>query len=63
MRKNLVRQSLFAVGLLGLLGAFGCDGNLQEAALVGLYDFVSGTVSDTLGAVMPIADAFANGVG
>ncbi len=57
MRKNLIRQSMFVVGLLGLLCTFGCDANLQEAALAGLYDFVSGTVSDTLGAVMPIADA------
>ena len=63
MRKNLVCQAMFIVGLVGLLGTFGCDGNLQEAALAGLYDFVSGTVSDTLGAVISIADASANGVG
>ena len=57
MRKNLIRQSMFVVGLLGPLCTLGCDANRQEAALAGLYDFVSGTVSDTLGAVMPIADA------
>lgn len=48
---------MFVVGLLGLLGTFGCDANLQEAALAGLYNFVSETVSDTLGALMPIAGA------
>ena len=57
MRKRRVRQSMFVLGLLGLLCTFGCDANLQEAALAGLYDFVAGTVSDTLGTIMPIADA------
>ena len=51
------------VGLLGLLCAFGCDANLQEAALAGLYDFVAGTVNETLATIMPISDAVANGVG
>ena len=63
MRKNRVRQSMCVVGLLGLLCAFGCDANLQEAALAGLYDFVAGTVNETLATIMPISDAVANGVG
>ena len=54
---------MFVVGMLALLAAVGCDANLKEAALAGLYDFVSGTVNDTLGAVMPIADTIEHGVG
>ena len=45
MRRHRVRESMFVVGLLGLPGTSGRDANLQEAALAGLYDFVSETVS------------------
>ena len=57
MRRNRVRQSMYVVGLLGLLGTLGCEANLQEAALAGLYDFVSGTVTDTLTQLMSVPNA------
>ena len=62
MRRTRIRHWLKVVGGLGLLGLAGCETHLQEAALAGLYDFVAGTVGDTLSTMMPIADAVVNGV-
>ena len=63
MSRNFVRQTVCVVGGLALLTTAGCDANLQEAALAGLFDFVSGTVADTLGAFFPVAEALASSVG
>ena len=60
MGRNFVRQTICVVGALALLTTAGCDANLQGAALAGLFDFVSGTVTDMLGAFSPLAEALAD---
>ena len=43
--------------LIGIsLTMFGCVQELQEAALAGTYDFVTNSITDTLQAIIPLAD-------
>lgn len=41
---------------MGMLLLTGCDISLQEAAQAGIFDFVAGTITDTLTGLLPIAD-------
>ncbi len=43
-----------------LLICAGCATELQEAVLSGAYDFVTNSVSDTLEAILPLADLVAS---
>lgn len=35
-----------------------CATGLRDAVLTGVFDFTSGTVTDTLGALVPVSDLF-----
>ena len=63
MRKTRVHNWMVVLGVLGILSLTGCDLSVQEAAQAGVFDFVAGTITDSLSAALPIADAIGNGVG
>jgi hypothetical protein len=50
-----VRNWMMLLCVAGLLLLTGCDISLQEAAQAGVFDFVAGTITDTLTALLPIA--------
>ncbi len=47
---------IIAASLFPLFG-WSCSTDLRDAALAGLLDYVSGTVTDSLTALVPIVDA------
>lgn len=63
MRRTDVRHWVAVLGGLGILSLTGCDMSLKEAAESGLFDFVAGTITDTLSSLVPIADTVANVAG
>ena len=63
MRRIRVHNWMIVLGGLGIMFVAGCDVSLREAATAGVFDFVAGTVADTLTGLMPIADAVAVTVG
>ncbi|MCG3138401.1 MAG: hypothetical protein HJJLKODD_02264 [Phycisphaerae bacterium] len=43
---------------IGFLLISGCtSSDFQDAATIGLFDFISGTITDSLTALLPVADA------
>ncbi len=42
------------VGVLTLVASNGCSGELRDAAQSGLFDFVSGSVTELLGTLFPV---------
>ncbi len=63
MKAKILRRYIFVVGLLGVLGTLGCNLSIQEAARAGVFDFVAGTVGETLSALLPVAAAVSGGAG
>ena len=60
--KELRWWSLLALGL-GLVLVTGCELNLEEAVSAGLFDFVAGTITDSLTALLPVATVVAGNAG
>ena len=54
-KRLIIATSLFP------LFAWSCSTDFRDAALAGLLDFVSGTVTDSLTALAPVADAISGG--
>lgn len=63
MRKIRVHNWMLALGALGILSLTGCSMSLKEAAEAGLFDFITGTITDTLTSLAPVADTVANVAG
>ena len=63
MRKTRVHNWMVVLGVLEILSLTGCDLSVQEAAQAGIFDFVAGTITDSLTAAVPIADTIANAIG
>jgi hypothetical protein len=53
---NKLRGVLIALGLL--LPNTGCALDMRDAVLSGVFDFVSGTVTETLVNLLPVSAAF-----
>ncbi len=63
MRKIRVHNWMLVLGALGILSLAGCDLVVREAATAGVFDFVAGTIAETLTQAVPLAEAVANGGG
>ena len=63
MRRIGVHNWMVVLCGVGMLLLTGCNLSVQEAAQAGIFDFVAGTITDSLTAAVPIADAIGNGVG
>ena len=53
MRKVRIVSAMSAIPLLGT----SCATDLRDAATAGVYDFVSGSITEALMAIFPIAQA------
>ena len=56
MKRTGVHNWMVVLCVVGMLLLTGCDISLQEAAQAGIFDFVAGTITDTLTGLLPIAD-------
>jgi hypothetical protein len=56
MKTTSAHVRILVLGVLGIQCLTGCDMSFQEAAEAGLFDFVAGTITDTLARLLPIAD-------
>ncbi|KPK49915.1 MAG: hypothetical protein AMK72_03340 [Planctomycetes bacterium SM23_25] len=56
MRRIRVHKWMVALCTVGMLSLTGCGISLQEAAQAGIFDFVAGTITETLSALVPLAD-------
>lgn len=56
--RNRIMPALCAAGALLICGCNTATG-LRDAAFGGLLDFVAGTMTDSLGALVPLADLIA----
>lgn len=52
MKKTLLHVHVTALVLM--LGSVGCQVGTKDAALAGLMDFVTGSVTDALGTAIPL---------
>lgn len=61
MKCNTKWLRVFATTGLCPLFAWSCSTELRDAAVSGLMDFVSGTVTETLAAIVPVASTISGG--
>jgi hypothetical protein len=61
MRKIRIHSWMLVLGALGILSMAGCHVSLPDAAEAGMFDFLAGTITDTLTQLIPLADMAANG--